>query len=87
MTGEQWENLCRRCGQCCFEKWVDGARIIYTRVACRHLDITTRECRVYDKRFSVGEGCLQITPELVHQVAWLPEDCAYVQHVKKRQKK
>jgi len=86
LTQEQWENLCRRCGQCCFEKWIDGTRITYTRIACRHLDIHSRECRVYAKRFTVGEGCLQLTPELVAEINWLPEDCGYVVHVRNRRK-
>ncbi|KIH75800.1 hypothetical protein SAMN05660860_02937 [Geoalkalibacter ferrihydriticus] len=85
MTEDQWENLCRRCGLCCFEKYIDGNRVIHTPIACRHLDIVTRECRVYDKRFSVGEGCVQLTPEVVGQVKWLPDDCAYWPHAKKRQ--
>ena len=85
MTDEHWEDLCLRCGQCCFEKFIDGSRIIHTRIACRHLDIVTRECRVYDKRFSVGEGCVQLTPEVVRNVKWLPLDCAYVRHADKWQ--
>ncbi|MDO3379622.1 hypothetical protein [Geoalkalibacter halelectricus] len=84
MTEEQWENLCRRCGLCCFEKYIDGERVIHTSIACRHLDIVTRDCRVYAKRFSVGEGCVQLTPAVVEQVRWLPAECAYVRHVKKR---
>ncbi|NCO52288.1 MAG: hypothetical protein GW875_09335, partial [Deltaproteobacteria bacterium] len=43
-----WEALCHRCGQCCFEKGIDGkGRIIETGVPCRHLDIHSRLCRVY----------------------------------------
>ncbi len=73
-----WEDLCRRCGQCCFEKWIDeDGRIHHTRIPCRHLDIVSRECRVYHKRFDVGEGCVKLTPEVVRSVSWLPDDCAY----------
>ena len=75
---KDWEDICQRCGLCCFEKWIDERdRIITTSVPCRHLDIVTRECRVYHKRFAVGEGCVKLTPEVVATVNWLPELCAY----------
>ena len=75
---KNWEDICQRCGLCCFEKWIDERdRIVTTDVPCRHLDIVTRECRVYYKRFEVGEGCVKLTPEVVATVNWLPELCAY----------
>ena len=73
-----WEESCRRCGLCCFEKSVDlKGRFITTRTPCRYLDIISRECLVYDKRFEVGEGCVKLTPEVVRNADWLPENCAY----------
>jgi uncharacterized cysteine cluster protein YcgN (CxxCxxCC family) len=73
-----WEDLCQRCGLCCFEKNVDQrGRITTTRVPCRHLDIITRNCRVYTKRLEVGEGCVRLTPEVVSKADWLPEECVY----------
>ena len=75
---DTWEKVCRRCGECCFEKWIDEDGTIYpTATACRYLDIVTRACRVYHKRFDVGEGCVKLTPDLVAAVQWLPEDCGY----------
>ena len=80
---EEWDSLCRRCGQCCFEKWVDGDGTIYpTREACRYLDIVTRMCKVYHKRLEVGEGCIKLTPDIVKSVRWLPSDCAYVRRLR-----
>lgn len=77
---KNWEELCHRCGQCCFEKWVEeDGRVRPTSIACRHLDIVSRHCRVYHKRFEVGEGCIQLTPEVVANVTWLPADCGYRQ--------
>ena len=74
----EWEAICRKCGQCCFEKWIDLKGVVHhTKVACRHLDIVTRECRVYGKRFTVGEGCVRLTPDVVRSVNWLPPDCGY----------
>jgi uncharacterized cysteine cluster protein YcgN (CxxCxxCC family) len=73
-----WEATCQRCGLCCFEKSVDRrGRFVTTRVPCRHLDIVSRKCRVYDKRLEVGEGCVQLTPEIVATADWLPAGCAY----------
>lgn len=78
MTQQEWEELCNRCGLCCFEKKIDTYnRIITTRVACRYLDLFSRECKVYHKRFEVGEECQKLTPEVVAQVNWLPDKCAY----------
>ena len=74
----QWEALCNGCGECCFEKDVDEhGRMVTTRISCRYLDITSRECRVYHKRFDVGERCVKLTPELVKNADWLPDSCAY----------
>jgi uncharacterized cysteine cluster protein YcgN (CxxCxxCC family) len=73
-----WENICLRCGLCCFEK-IQGpcGRWHISQVPCRHLDIIERRCRVYHKRLTVGEGCVQLTPETVEAADWLPETCAY----------
>jgi uncharacterized cysteine cluster protein YcgN (CxxCxxCC family) len=79
---KDWEEICNRCGQCCFEKWVDGdGTILHTVIPCRFLDIVTRECKVYDKRLEVDEGCIKLTPEIVKSVRWMPEDCAYTKFV------
>lgn len=76
----QWEDLCHRCGLCCFEKGIDGkGRIIATRVPCRHLDVHTRLCRVYDQRQAIETDCIKLTPEIVSTLKWLPESCAYRQ--------
>jgi hypothetical protein len=81
---EQWEALCRQCGQCCFEKVIDPhGRVHTTTIACRYLDVVTRRCKVYHKRFEVGENCVKLTPEVVRTADWLPEDCAYVQYMRK----
>ena len=78
----EWEDLCNRCGQCCFEKWVDNDGAIHpTSIPCRFLDIVTRECKVYQKRLDVGEGCVKLSREVVETVQWLPSDCAYVLQV------
>ena len=78
MTQQEWEDICNRCGLCCFEKIIDEKnRVITTRVPCRFLDLFSRECKVYHKRFEVGEECQKLTPEVVATVNWLPDECAY----------
>ncbi len=80
-----WESLCRRCGECCFEKWIDeDGTIIPTGVPCRYLDVVSRQCTVYHKRFEVGEECVSLTPKVVRSVRWLPETCGYVAHLRKK---
>jgi len=79
----EWEAICRQCGACCFEKVVDRHGRWHTSdIACRFLDVVSRRCKVYHKRFEVGEGCIKLTPEIVRDADWLPEDCAYVQYMR-----
>jgi len=77
-----WENICLQCGECCFEKWIDAdGSVVTTRISCRYLDVVTRRCKVYAERLEVGEGCIQLTPEIVRSVNWLPASCAYRQRL------
>jgi uncharacterized cysteine cluster protein YcgN (CxxCxxCC family) len=86
LTDHEWEALCNQCGLCCFEKSrLPNGRILTSRIPCAYLDIHSRQCRVYEHRFNVGEECQKLTPELVAEVDWLPEQCAYVQWQKKRE--
>ena len=80
---QEWEALCRNCGQCCFNKIIEDDGTIYaTPIPCRYLDIINRTCKVYHKRFQTGEECIKLTPDLVRQVAWLPEDCEYIKKLR-----
>ena len=66
ITAEEWEKLCRGCGECCLEKIEDErGTIFYTLKPCRYLDIETRQCRIYDNRFVINPECVKLTPELV----------------------
>jgi hypothetical protein len=79
---KDWDAICRQCGECCFEKFADKhGRLHTSSIACRFLDVATRRCKVYHKRFEVGEGCIKLTPEVVRQADWLPENCAYVRYL------
>lgn len=80
-----WEDICRRCGECCFEKWIDAdGSVVTTKISCRYLDVVTRHCKVYSKRLEVGERCVNLTPELVRSVDWLPASCAYREFLLKK---
>jgi uncharacterized protein len=78
-----WEDICKRCGQCCFEKWVEEDGTVHvTPIPCRYLDVVSRTCKVYHKRFDLDRRCVKLTPEVVRSVNWLPEDCAYVVYLR-----
>jgi len=77
-AGNEWEAHCRQCGFCCFEKIEnDNGTIFYTQTPCRYLDVVTRKCKVYQRRFSINPECVQLTPELVATLKWLHPDCGY----------
>jgi uncharacterized protein len=73
-----WDELCKKCGRCCFEKWEnDRGKITYTDIACRYLDVASRCCKIYEQRFTINPTCVKLTPELVPTLRWLPRDCGY----------
>jgi uncharacterized cysteine cluster protein YcgN (CxxCxxCC family) len=79
MSRDEWESLCDGCGRCCLNKledW-DTGELSFTNVACRLLDGETCRCRDYDNRKAVVQDCVQLTPEAVPTLAWLPPTCAY----------
>ncbi len=81
-TDLPWEHQCLKCGTCCFEKIEDEqGRIFFTQTPCRYLDIHTRECRVYRRRFKVNPECVKLTPELVKTLPWLHDECGYVRNL------
>ena len=79
LTRAEWEALCDGCGRCCLHKLEDEdtGEVIETNVACRLLDTKTARCSNYRHRKAFVPDCLQLTPRLVDQVAWLPRSCAY----------
>lgn len=79
----EWEALCDGCGKCCLHKVEEDdeeageIRIYPTNVACRLLDRTTARCTDYPGRRRQVPDCLQLTPEKVRDLPWLPLTCAY----------
>ena len=79
MSRAEWESLCDGCGRCCLNKledW-DTGQVVLTRVACRLLDGTTCRCTAYETRFEHVPECIDLTPDMVRDLSWLPHTCAY----------
>jgi uncharacterized cysteine cluster protein YcgN (CxxCxxCC family) len=82
---DHWEDICTKCGKCCYEKLdLGGGLIQYTDEPCAHLDTETNLCKVYERRHEVQPDCISLTADLVRYIHWLPEDCAYVEYVRHR---
>jgi uncharacterized cysteine cluster protein YcgN (CxxCxxCC family) len=80
MTDSEWESLCDGCGRCCLNKLEEEGtdRTFYTDVGCRLLDGKTCRCRDYAHRSEKVEDCVELTPESLKTITWLPPSCAYV---------
>jgi uncharacterized protein len=79
MTRLEWESLCDGCGRCCLNKLEDEdtGKFLYTRAACKLLDIGTCQCTDYSNRAKRVPDCVTLTPKNVSELGWLPESCAY----------
>ena len=79
MSTEEWEQLCDGCAKCCLHKLEDEdtGEILYTRVACRLLDLKTCRCSQYARRHEQIAECAHLAPESPEYFEWLPETCAY----------
>ena len=79
MTAEEWESLCDGCGRCCLHKLRDSDTdaLAFTNVACRLLDLGTCRCRDYAHRTRRVPDCVQLSPDTLGEIDWLPPSCAY----------
>jgi len=75
-----WESHCNQCGLCCYEKiqQEDGSWLIDLSSPCPWLDIETRLCTVYEKRFRVNPRCLRVNLPRALFTGYLSPSCAYV---------
>ena len=79
MSNTEWESLCDGCGLCCLNKledW-DTGEVVFTSVRCRLMDGETCRCTDYAERQKIVPDCIQLTPEEVDTISWLPPTCAY----------
>jgi uncharacterized cysteine cluster protein YcgN (CxxCxxCC family) len=51
---------------------------------CVHLDVSSRLCTVYERRFDACSGCRKMTLYHALFVRWLPATCGYVVHFRPR---
>ncbi len=79
LTPAQWEALCDGCGRCCLQKLKHAttAKVDYTSVACRLLDLETCRCTAYPERRRLVRDCLALRPASIPIMHWLPKTCAY----------
>ena len=78
MTRAEWEQLCDGCGRCCLHKLRDDdGEIQFTNVSCRLLDGHTCACSDYGQRSRRVPDCVQLTPDNLPDIDWLPPSCAY----------
>lgn len=79
LSAQEWESLCDGCGKCCLNKLEDEdtGEVLYTRVACRYLDLDSCQCKAYSTRQKLVSECVSLVPDLVDEFHWLPASCAY----------
>jgi len=79
MSQDEWESLCDGCGRCCLNKLIDDdtEELHYTMVVCELLDTKKCSCSNYKNRIELVSDCVQLTPENLGEMSWLPPTCAY----------
>ncbi|MEL6311030.1 MAG: YcgN family cysteine cluster protein [Pseudomonadota bacterium] len=79
LTPAEWEALCDGCGRCCMLKVEDedtGA-VFLTGLSCHLLDTESCRCGDYKNRQSIVTDCISLTPDMIADLSWLPQTCAY----------
>ncbi len=79
MSNAEWESLCDGCGRCCIyilhnEETGD---VFETDVGCKLFDAKKRTCTNYANRTALVSDCVQLTPDNVERLHWMPKTCAY----------
>lgn len=79
LTRQEWESLCDGCAKCCLHKLEDAdtGEVFYTKVRCRYLNEENCRCSDYQNRSQLMPNCIQLSPDKLDELAWLPATCAY----------
>lgn len=79
MSPTEWENLCDGCGLCCVIRFEDEdtGQIIPTHVHCKLFDPDRCTCTDYAQRQAEVPDCVQLTPDNIERLKWMPLSCAY----------
>ena len=79
-----WDNLCKQCGFCCLKKKViNSICIIDINDPCEFLDVETKQCMIYEKRFEICSACKKMTLFHILFSSYLPDSCGYVEFFRK----
>ncbi len=76
---KNWDDLCTRCGKCCYQRRVepDGTVLINYACCCEHLDRRTNLCKIYNERFEKCDYCKKVGLWVSMFNPTLPNDCPY----------
>ena len=79
MSAAEWESLCDGCGLCCLIRFEneDTGEIVPTRVSCRLFDQEACRCTDYASRRREVPDCIQLAPDNIATLRWMPLSCAY----------
>lgn len=80
-TEREWELICDGCAKCCRFQFEDeeAKQLLQTDVVCGLLDLKTCQCTDYPNRKTRVPDCIQITPENILELNWMPDSCSYRQ--------
>ena len=76
-NGNAHEQLCNKCGKCCYKKIIVGRTVFITPFPCEFLDTHSNQCTIYERRHELNPYCLSIEEGL--KVSAFPADCPYVE--------
>ncbi|KMT66503.1 YcgN family cysteine cluster protein [Catenovulum maritimum] len=92
MERSEWEQICDGCAKCCLHKFIaddtveeitttdkfnEGETIDFTNIACQYLNDKTCSCTVYPKRRELVPDCVELTPENLNDIFYMPPSCSY----------
>jgi len=74
------DDICVRCGKCCYIKIQFGEINVFTNRHCEFLDENSNLCTIYKDRFEKKPGCLTIEQAIA--IRALPNSCPYIKDKK-----